>query len=85
MGLCEKEPIKVIYHSATFGDIRRSGSGDILYIVCHGISQDHVARPSLVAIDTASVEIQTFLQIRLFYCKCGISLTVYAPIMFIVF
>ena len=40
--------------------------------------------PGLVAIGTVIVEIKTFLQIRLFYRKCGISVTVYTRLLAII-
>ena len=36
------EPVKVSQHPAKFGDHRHSGSGDIMVLICHVISQGHV-------------------------------------------
>ena len=36
------EPIKVNYHSAKFGGYWRSGSGNIMVLVCHVILLDYV-------------------------------------------
>ena len=39
-------PSKVSYHSAKFGGHRHYGNGDILVLVCHITSQDHVIKAS---------------------------------------
>ena len=36
----------VCQHHAKFADNRYCGSGDIMFLVCHGISQDHVNKRS---------------------------------------
>ena len=44
MRVYRQEPIKVSYHLAKFGGHWHSGSGDIIILVCHVISQDHVTK-----------------------------------------
>ena len=38
--------MKVSYHPANFGGHRQCGSGDIMVLVCHVISQDHLINGS---------------------------------------
>ena len=66
------EQVKVIYHSAKFGDHRHSGIRDIKFFVCHVTLQDPVINvlcdfmvrspsshplPSFVVVGTVVVEI----------------------------
>ena len=42
------ELLIVCYHHAKFGGHRHSGRGDIMYLICRVISQDHAIRGSWI-------------------------------------
>ena len=42
--LYREEPVNVNYHPTNFGGHRYCGSRDIMILVCHMISQDHVIK-----------------------------------------
>ena len=42
MGLYESKPLKVSHDPAKFGGDKHCGRGDIMILICHVISQDHV-------------------------------------------
>ena len=46
MLLFGQEPIKASYHPPNFGDHSHCGSGTIIILVCHVISQNHVIKGS---------------------------------------
>ena len=52
MWLYGQEPMKISYHPAKFCSHRNSDSGDIVALVCHVISQDHVIKESCDFIDS---------------------------------
>ena len=46
MQLYGQEPIKENYHLAKFDGHLRSGNGDIVFLICHMISQDYMIEGS---------------------------------------
>ena len=40
------KPLKVCHHPTTFGGHRQYGSGDVMVLVCHVISQENVMKRS---------------------------------------
>ena len=43
-GLYRQEPIKLSYHPAKFSGHRHWGSKDVIILLCHKISQDHMIK-----------------------------------------
>ena len=54
--------MKVSYHPANFGGHRQCGSGDIMVLVCHVISQDHLINGSYDFVGRSTSKQVTTLQ-----------------------
>ena len=47
MWFYRQEPINIGYHPAKFGGHKHCGSEDVVVLVCHVISQDHVIKSEM--------------------------------------